>query len=125
MKQTRGYAMVNKKTVMHLSACLFFSTHTEITMFKASSNERLNKIERMSTVFAKTSFADQKAPDISWLKKQAFAFFAKYNVFGFTRYFGFETQDDANLLQLDCYNGWAKSIIWFYMPNTQQAVSTQ
>ena len=67
-------------------------------------------------LFTATTSTNKKGPDIRALKTHAIAFVAKYGLFGFARYFEFETQDDADALQLGCYNGGAMSVKWYYVP---------
>lgn len=110
--------MKNKKTILCLSAFLCFSTHANIIRIYPDSDEAFSKIEQLSALFAITSFSIQKGPDISRLKTRAATFFAKYDLFGFAKYFEFETQNDADALQLGCYNGGALSVKWFYIPLT-------
>lgn len=108
--------MKSNKILIGISALLYFSVDAGIRRIDSNSDEVRGKIEQMGKLFAETSSTTQQGPDIGRLQNRAITFLAKYDLFGFARYFEFETQDDADALQLGCYNGGAMSVKWYYIP---------
>jgi hypothetical protein len=111
---------MNKNFVIALSLFLSLPIYGVITKL-SGTEEILKKIEKMSTKFAETRSGASKGPEL--IKKDGRIFLAKMNSFALDLYYEFETQDEANSIQMNCHNGWSWSVAWYYC-DSEQSKST-
>lgn len=80
------------------------------------NKESFQAFEAKLVLLCETSSMTKIGPDLEKIlkEKKYRKLIAKYESFGFDRWFCFDNKEDADALQVGCYNGGAITVKWYY-----------